>query len=458
MDTQHEQYSIRHVAQFSTSVDLTTTAYYQKFHRNWYKLDKVNQSSGTAAGISALLSDPSAFPEAFATLTGTSSPIDNALAVKANNRDYRSQGIQSNLNWRYKTGAIQHTLDLGIRLHSDEADRFQWTDDYKMLDGIMMLINHGKPGTESNRVETGKAIASFAQLKIQWGKWTFIPGLRHENISMEQRDYGKVDTERLGTELKISKNKVDVFIPGAGLDFKMNSDLNFFAGVHKGFSPPGVKEGSEPESSINYELGSRYQKGVLSGSVVLFFNDYENLLGADLAAAGGNGSADLYNGGKVETKGVEFQMTWDVLAAKNQDWSLPVSVVYTYTDAAFQSDFKSEFEGWGDVESGDQLPYLAPHQLAVMLGLNHDKFGFNLSGRYQDAMRTVASQGEIQAKESTDAYFILDVNLSYRLHPKVTVFGTVANLTDEVAVISRSPAGLRPNLPRTFMAGLKVNF
>ncbi len=458
MATQYEQYSVRHLVQFSPSIDLTTIAYSQKFHRNWYKLDKVSQSNGPAAGIASLMGDPSAFPEAFATLTGTASPIDNALAVKANNRDYRSQGVQSALSWRYQTGAIRHTLDLGIRYHFDEADRFQWTDDYKMMNGVMMLTRHGEPGTESNRVETGKAIASFAQLKMQWGKLTFIPGLRHENIRMEQKDYGKADTERLGTEVKILQNKVDVFIPGAGLDFKVNSNLNLFAGVHKGFSPPGVKEGSKPESSINYELGSRYQKGVLSGSVVLFFNDYENLLGADLAAAGGTGSADLFNGGKVETKGVEFQMTWDFLAAKNQDWSLPISVVYTYTDATFQSNFISEFEGWGEVEAGDKLAYLAPNQLALVLGLNYDKIGLNLSGRYQDAMRTVASQGEIPIGESTDAYFILDANMSYRLRPKVTMFSSVSNLTDEVAVISRNPAGLRPNLPRTFAAGLKVNF
>ncbi len=458
MDTHHEQYSVRHLVQFSPSVDLTTTAYYQQFHRNWYKLDKVTQSDGTAASIAALLTAPAAFPEAYATLTGTSSPNDNALLVKANNRDYHSQGVQSALSWRFQTAAIRNTLDVGIRFHSDEVDRFQWADDYKMLNGVMMLTKHGKPGTESNRLESGKAIASFAQLKMQWGKWTFIPGLRHENISMEQRDYGKADTERLGTELKISANKVDVLIPGVGLDVKINPNMNLFAGIHKGFSPPGVKEGSKPESSINYELGSRYQKGVLSSSIVLFFNDYENLLGADLAAAGGSGSADLFNGGQVETKGVEFQVTYDVLTSKNQDWSLPISVVYTYTDATFQSGFKSEFEAWGTVEFGDKLPYLAPHQLALVLGLNHDNFSFNLSGRYQDAMRTVAGQGTIPKAESTDAYFILDATASYRIHPKVAAFGSISNLTDEVAAISRNPAGLRPNLPRTFMAGLRVNF
>ncbi|MBI5914588.1 MAG: TonB-dependent receptor [Bacteroidetes bacterium] len=458
MDTQHEQYSVRHLVQFSPFIDLATTVYHQKFHRNWYKLDKVSESSGQVPGIAALLADPTAFPEAFATLTGSTSPIDKALSVKANNRDYRSQGVQTLLSWRFQTAAVRYTLDLGLRYHADEADRFQWTDDYKMEDGIMELTNSGKPGTESNRVESGKAIASFVQFKLQWGKWTFIPGLRHENIRMEQKDYGKNDTGRLGTDLKVAANEVDVFIPGAGLNLKVNPGLDLFAGVHKGFSPPGVKEGSKPEASINYELGGRYQRGAVSGTAVLFFNDYKNLLGADLAAAGGSGSADLFNGGKVETKGLEFQMTWNVLESKHEDWSLPVSVVYTYTHSAFQSSFSSEFEGWGKVESGDELPYLAPHQLAVVLNLSHEKFGFNLSGRYQDVMRTVAGQGEIPQNERTNAYFILDANASYLLHPKMTLFGSIANLTDEAAVISRHPAGLRPNLPRTLMAGLKVNF
>ena len=37
----------------------------------------------------------------------------------------------------------------------------------------------------------------------------------------------------------------------------------------------------------------------ISGQAVLFFNDYSNLLGSDLAAAGGAGSGDLFNGGEI---------------------------------------------------------------------------------------------------------------------------------------------------------------
>lgn len=458
MDTKQEQYSVRHLVQFTKNLDLTTTVYRQDFHRNWYKLDKVKESGGAAPDIFSLLNDPAAFPEAYATLTGTTSPIENALAVKANNRTYRSEGAQTVLNWRFQTGMLHHTLDLGLRYHTDEADRFQWTDEYAMTDGTMMLTKAGKPGTESNRIESGKALASHAQLKIQWKNWTLVPGLRHELITMKREEYGKTDPERLGTDLIITENKVDVFIPGIGLDFKASPWLNVFTGVHKGFSPPGVKEGSKPEASINYELGSRLRKGRLSGTAVLFFNDYENLLGADLAAGGGTGSNDLFNGGKAVSKGLEFQTTWDAIRSSEKGWSLPLSVVYTYTDASFQSSFSSEFEGWGEVANDDELPYLAQHQLTLMASLSNEKFGFNLSGRYQGDMRTVAGQGEIPLTEKVPGFFIVDASTSYQLHPRASVFANASNLLDEVAVVSRHPAGLRPAMPRAFMAGLRVNF
>ncbi|MBK8562273.1 MAG: TonB-dependent receptor [Saprospiraceae bacterium] len=458
MDWEHQQYSVRHIVQFSKNLDLTTTAYRQDFERTWYRLDKVKESTGQSPAIGALLNDPAAYPEAFATINGASSPEGGLLYVKSNNRSYRSEGVQSVLNWRFHTKSIRHNLDLGLRLHTDEMDRFQWTDEYTMSSGTMLMSNLGQPGTESNRIEGAEALAAHAQLKTQWGNWTLIPGLRHERIQLKREEYGKADPERLGTELVVTETEVDIFIPGIGVDYKFSKDLNVFAGVHKGFSPPGIKEGSQPEESINYELGSRYRNGRLSGTAVLFYNDYKNLLGSDLAAGGGTGSTDQFNGGAAVSQGLEFQLTWDAIGASAKGWSLPLSVVYTFTDASFHSNFKSEFEGWGDVADGDGLPYLAPHQLAIMGSLTHKKFDFNLSGKYQSDLRTVAGQGEIATAEKVPGYFILDASASYQLHPKAAVFGSITNLLDNEAVVSRHPAGLRPAMPRALMVGLRVNF
>jgi len=460
MSTEHTQLQVRHVLSLSKSFDITTTVYRSDFSRNWYKLDKVlPDSNSSKIKIGKLLDSPSEYASAYAVLTGSTSRIDDALHVKANNRDYYSQGVQSVLSYKFKTGKIVHDAELGVRFHQDQIDRFQWVDKYKMNNGIMMLTAKGTPGTESNRVEDANAFASYLQYKVKIGKLTAIPGLRYENILFTRKDYGKNDIERTGVDLSERSNQVNAFIPGIGVDYKWNKHLSSFAGVHKGFSPPGSKEGTLSEESINYELGTRYDKKSLKGQAVVFLNDYKNLLGTDLAAAGGGGTTDQFNGGEVQTKGLEFQVTYNLLALTSSfAFVAPFSVVYTYTDATFQNDFESDFDPWGDVSVGDQLPYVANNQLTFLMGLEHRSFGVNLSGKYMDEMRTIAGQGDMLPQEKTDAQFIMDFSANYQISKYAGIFLNITNLTNDVNVIARRPAGLRPGMPRAFNIGIKTNF
>ncbi len=459
IQTSQSQFSLTHKAKFSKLFNITTVAYSTDFSRNWYKLDRVKDAAGDKTKIAKLLDNPSAYQEAFNILTGTSSVNDDALFVKANNRTYYSKGIQTVLKFNFETSKISHNIDLGFRVHQDQIDRFQWFDEYAMDNGMMELTKSGIHGTESNRVETANAIATYLQYKLRIGKFTATTGIRYENISSAREDYGKEDPNRTGSDLTERSNTVDVFIPGIGLDYKFNKYLSTFMGIHRGFAPPGSKEELEPEKSINYELGTRYAKNGLSGQAVLFLNDYSNLLGTDLEAAGGGGTNEQFNGGAVKTSGLEFNLTYDLLFAKTQSaFSLPLTIVYTYTDARFQNDFDSDFGAWGEVSSGDQFPYLANNQFTIMIGLEHHKFSLNLSGRYTDEMRTSPGQGEIPFNEKTDSYFVLDASASYTLHKNISLFANATNLSNQVYVVARRPAGLRPGLPSAFNVGLKASF
>jgi Fe(3+) dicitrate transport protein len=459
MNTEQTQFSLSHVAKFSKFFNIKATVYRSDFKRNWYKLDKVKDSTGTKTSIGNILEDPNSYNDAYAILKGATSTRDDALFVKANNRSYYAQGVQTILGFNFTTNKITHDIDLGFRVHQDQIDRFQWNDEYAMDNDVMELTNAGVQGTESNRIESAGAIATYLQYKLDIGKLTVTPGIRYENITLKRQDYGKNDPDRIGNNLSERSNTVDVFIPGIGLDYRFNKYLSTFTGVHKGFSPPGSKEGTKPEESINYELGIRYAKNALSGQVVIFFNDYSNLLGTDLASAGGGGTTDLFNGGEVQTKGLEFQLTYDMLSTqKKSTFSLPLTIAYTYTDAKFQNNFDSDFEGWGEVAAGDQFPYMANNQFSFILGLEHRKFSINLSGRYMDEMRTAPGQGDIPSNEKTDSYFVIDASASYNLHKNMAFFANATNLTDQVYVVARRPAGLRPGMSRAFNVGIKANF
>ncbi|HLF35277.1 MAG TPA: TonB-dependent receptor [Cyclobacteriaceae bacterium] len=460
MKTSHSLFTLTHQARFSDVIEVATTAYRTDFSRNWYKLDKVRDSSGVTNGIADLLEDTSIHnDQAYAILTGSSSIGDHTLFAKANNRTYYGQGIQSVLSLDFNTQNISHYINLGIRLHHDQADRFQWQDEYSMNEGIMMLTNSGIPGTESNRIEYADAMAAYLQYKLKLGNFTATPGIRYENITIGRKDFGKSDPGRTGIDLTGGSNQVDVIIPGIGLDYQFNKYVSTFAGVHKGFSPPGSRDETVPEESVNYEAGVRYTKNSMSGQAILFFNDYSNLLGTDLAASGGGGTGDLFNAGEVQSKGLELQVSYDLLTSRELSaFSLPVSFVYTYTDAVFQTSFISSFEDWGTVTAGDHFPYLANHQFTFLFGMEHRKFSLNLSGRFMDEMRTSPGQGEFHAGMKTDSYFVTDASASYLLHKNIALFANIINLTNEVYVAARRPSGLRPGMPRAVNSGLKVSF
>ncbi len=457
MTTSHQQYSLRHQLQLPGHWDVVTTAYLHHFKRNWYKLDKVVDDQGMVIGISSLLEEPIKFERGFHLLHGENIGADARLLVKANNRSYKSMGIQSQISHQFGGGNWKHHLDLGWRFHYDEMDRFQWVDTYSMKNESMMLRSAGIPGSESNRIQGAHAFASFIQYKVRHGHFTIIPGLRYEHISLNRQDFGKEDVDRTGADLIVVRNRVDVVIPGIGVDFKVMESLSLLAGVHRGFSPPGTNEGSLPEKSINLELGARIKGHRVQGQWILFQNHYDNLLGSDLAASGGTGTTDLFNGGKALARGFETQWTWQVL--KNlPSMSLPLTLVYTLTDATFSSNFASDFEGWGTVSKDDQLPYLARHQATLSGEIVLDKWSWLISARCQSAMLTAAGRINEEPSREIDPYLLVDSHFHFKLHQKVTVYLSGKNLLNNTYLVARRPAGLRPGLPRTIMLGIKARF
>ncbi len=460
MKTEHRQYQLRHFIKLSDNFDVTTTIYRTDFKRNWYKLDRVRAAEDDGGvKIGNLVADPATYAAEYSIITGGSSVNDNALEVKANNRKYYARGLQSIIGFQFGTNSSVHEVEVGFRYHEDEIDRFQWVDQYRMDNGVMKLTGAGIPGTESNRIGRAKVWAAFVQYKFMLSKFTIIPGVRYEDMTLSLDDYGKSDPQRTGGNLKSRVNKVSIFIPGIGLDYQFTPTFNTFLGVHKGFSPPGSKEGTKPEESINYELGARYRNSTLAAQGVIFFNDYSNLLGSDLEASGGEGTEYLFNGGEVDVKGIELSVGYDLgEAAQVPGLAIPLRVSYTYTEAEFKNRFKSDFGPWGTVEPGFELPYLPRHQVATSIGLEWMKYAANLSAKYVGKTRTEAGTGDFIPSLSTDARLVLDLSLDYALTPKNKVFVSVRNLTDEIYIAARRPAGIRPGLPRTLLFGVKSEF
>lgn len=453
MDADQTQLSVRHFIQLSPNLDVTTTVYRNIFNRNWYKLDSVN---GT--GIASLLENPESNIDAFNILKGANSDID-MLSVKANNRSYYANGIQSIIASSFDLVNSTSELEFGIRYHEDGMDRFQWVDGFKMEEGTMILTSNGIPGTDSNRIESAEALAIFLQNTITYKHWTLTPGLRFESISLMREDFGKIDTERTGVNVTNNKNKLTVLVPGMGINYMINPNTNIFGGIHKGFAPPspGSSSNTDVENSINYELGTRFNKNTFFIELIGFFNDYSNLLGSDLSAGGGNGTTTLFNAGEVHVFGIEFSTKGNLLESNSQ-LTVPFALNYTFTSATFQNAFNSNFEPWEVVSKGDEMPYLPHHQVNFSTGVTYKKFDVNTNFYGTSSMRTSAGSGSIPTNEGTDSYLLLDLSITYQLNETTHFYTNMRNLTNRTYIVSRRPAGVRPGLPRMFVGGIRINF
>ncbi|MAX29364.1 MAG: TonB-dependent receptor [Candidatus Marinimicrobia bacterium] len=460
MKADHMQFSLTNSIQLNKNSNLALVIYRNNFKRNWYKLSKVN-----GASISSLLSEGNSH-KSYSYLSAKDTE-DDTYEIKANNRKYYSQGIQivSNLKPNFLPN---HNLMIGLRIHEDQMDRFQKIDKYGMQNSILNLTTNGLwgVGSKNNRLDDAISSAFFIEDQFSFRKFIITAGIRYESIELTRNDWkGDIslqnlswnDPERVLDPTKKIKS-IKVLVPGAGFVYQLNPNVQILAGIHKGYSPPGPgKDDSEdikPEESINLETGFIIKDGLNKVRTVLFNNSYSNLLGDDTQFAG-EGSYDQFNAGKVNINGLEFAIS---RIFKRGNILVPVEFNYTFTSSEFLSTFESSFEAWGSVNKGDELPYLPKHQMFAEIGIIARDMRFYMKLNNVSQMRTKAGTGVIDDKYATQELTQIDISGEYNLTSQLNLFFSIKNLTNSKAIVSRRPAGLRPTMPKTFSAGIKLNF
>jgi Fe(3+) dicitrate transport protein len=449
MDADHSQLMLSYAAKLSESMTMAVVAYSNDFARNWYKLNKVN-----GAKLSTIAKPTDAAFDAFYALMDAQDSADDAYRIKANNREYYSSGVQAVLN----VSRGGHDLQIGMRVHSDEMDRFQWEDRYKMASGKLVMTTEAIKGSDSNRIDSAEATSLFIEDKFKTGLVTVTAGMRYEDITVMRDDWGKTDPDR--SELPSQReHNMSVLVPGVSLEYELSPTQTLSLGMHKGFAPPGPgasgvsTEEVDPETSLNTELGYSSFTGLDGVKVTYFKNSYDNLLGADTAAAG-SGTDVLYNGGAIDVSGFEFYLRRVLL--DNGSMQLPLELSWTSTSTEFKESFESDF--FGDIVKGDEMAYVPENMFAINLGLNVDKISTNLSLKRTSEMRTEAGSGSLTDEKSTEATTIVDLGLRYSMQPNLTLSFGLNNLLDDDAIVARRPYGARPTMPRNFSLGVDYTF
>lgn len=461
MKSEQEQTSLRWSISPADDIDVVTTLYQTDFKRNWYKLNKVNGDS-----LSRVLETPGLSQDC---MKGTAA-CD--LKIKANNRKYKTEGIETVGYFRFGSDSVQHEVMAGLRLHQDEVTRFQWEDTYaQAANGTITGMTPGTPGDAGDRFQKTEALALFVQDTIETGAWTITPGARYEMLDQTSEDPRGTLQSAGGTKGRDGENSFNVDAYGVGAAYQFNEQWTGFGGLHSGYSTPsprGTRGGLDPETSTAFEAGARYTNvpQAFAAETTFFYTAFEDLIVTD--NVGGTGTGDDENFGEVDTFGIELALQYDAGIANNWGVSNPSFLSATYTNAEQKNDSTST-----DAESifsygkaGNKVPYIPELTLSLGTGVETKKWGAFISGNYVSETYTSANNVDNQVNGAgdpdarygkTDSYFTADVSAFYRINETVKLFGGVQNLFDEEYVVSRQPHGARGGLPQFVYTGIEMD-
>lgn len=458
LDSEQYRTYLKWTAEPSDALRLESALYYTYTARNWYKLDKVAHG-GSTRNLHNILAPGDPYPSHLGVLRGT---LAGGTEVKANNRTYSAYGWQNQANFRFGTGAFEHDLAAGLRVHYDYQERDHWMDRYT-ADGLghFSYASSTRAG-QDNRTEEIFATALYLEDEITTGRLTLRPGIRYEWLELDDRNTN--NTTGITTNRGSDEN---LFTAGLGGNYELDDSNAVYGGVYRGISSPGVAnylDGVEPEESVGYELGIRHRQDALSAEFTGFYTDFQQLVSTDT----GLGGDPTFNAGEAVVWGFETILQYDAGRAANLSCGIPLYLSATWTSAEF-SGTTAALAGGGDGiysggRDGNEIPYVPEWKLAAGVGYVADKWGASFDANYLSSTWGTGYNGDPRPGTQTardgkiDSLLIFNLSAYYQINEHFKVLAGVQNLFDERGIVSRVPEGPRANAPRSLYLGCEARF
>ncbi len=444
--------SMSHKYSFSNSATLTTTAYGYTTDRIWRRQDFSRTSINNPTHI-----------------WGDTSVIGGAIFMKnttgIRDRRFVVAGIEPRLFMPYKLGRFKSELDAGARYHYETANE-------KRINGTQPYYESG--ALISEEIRTGNALSGFAQNKLFIrDNFIFTAGLRLESFFFD-RTILRVSSRDTNISAKSSQFQI---IPGIGISYILDTKYNLFAGIHRGYAPPRIKDAIsitgdvtqlDAELSWNYELGMRanLKKGV-NFEMTGYLLDFSNQVIPVSVSSGGSGSG-LTNGGSTMHIGIETGFSFDIGMLLRSKYNVILSSNTTLGKSTYNSDrYIRQINGQDTVITnvkGNKLPYAPQFNLNVSMEISAPfGLGFITTGNYSgsqftDELNTInPSNDGILGKISSR--FIVDFTARYKFkNLNSSIYLSVKNIFDERYIASRRPQGIKVGLPRIITGGVDFSF
>jgi Fe(3+) dicitrate transport protein len=450
--------SATHKLYVNPRLNIQTTAFGYTISRNFQRQDfTFNALASNKSG--QIWGDPS---------------VDNGAIYMLNssgnrNRNFGVAGIEPQLKWAYTLFNTQNELQSGVRYLYEQAEE-------QFIIGQKADASAGD--MRDSEVRRGHAVSFYAQNKINLTqKLSLNMGVRYENFNYERqilRGRFTINNQVLVRDTNlVANNRVQSIIPGAGVNYAWSEKLQFFAGLHKGFAPPRIKDAINTSGysynidaalSMNYEIGTRLKVGeFLDLECTAYAMDFKNQLIPVSVSSGNTNAAGIINGGKTMHKGIEAGFKLDfspLLGTKN---SIKLESNATFQNAFYNANRFVLSNGSTINVRGYQVPYSPRVMINSAISYSPEKgIGFKLatnyiSSQFSDELNSVLPSANGRSGK-IGSRVITDFNLFYELPKrKVSAYIAAKNIGNVRYISTRRPEGIRVGLPRLITAGLEIS-
>ncbi len=391
---------------------------------------------------------------------------------KAQDREYGIFVNQTDVNWSFKTGFIEHEAVTGLEYSRERQDSYSkaFTPDPTYGIPVTDLYNPDpnrplgnfsvyRTGAKSETEGTTVALYAFDTLKFG-EQWQLSGGIRHETLNANTYNLSVNTTTNVVT-VSSFRSEDSMTSYHAGLAYKPVEEGTVYIARSNSYTPSaagawslgvtGSTQKLEPQESINNEAGVKWDviSKRLSVTSALFQTKKDNILAWDTT-----GSV-AYNSGSQEVRGIEIGAAGSI----TDDWAITAG--YAWMDSS-----ATTINNTGVVTANDQQLQFLPKTsftlwstykilplLTAGAGVQHaDGIFHNNNGA------AGLSTPNRKAINDLTSYWLVNAMASYELNKMVTLQLNVNNLTDEKYIDRATGGHVIPGAGRAILASVDVSF
>ncbi|MDO4684031.1 MAG: TonB-dependent Fe(3+) dicitrate receptor FecA [Lautropia sp.] len=340
--------------------------------------------------------------DAFFTTTLRSGFLDQGSFVSLSPREYWVRGVEGRVAEGFRVGRSRHEVGIGYRYVNESSHELR----YREPKAAGRLPTVSSRNDRDTRGQT-EAHAIYLDDRIDWGLWTITPGIRYERIDQQQLNL------LTGTPYQ---GKYSTALPALNVLYRLDEGWNLYANTEGSFGsvqysqmPNRVKVNEiKPEKARTWELGTRYEAGVLKAELGVFLINFNNQYDSSQT------TDSVIARGQTRHQGLETAFAYrldEVLPALK---GTEVYANYAYVDAFIREEGPNK---------GNQVPFSSRHKGLLGVAYSQDAWQVGLEGQFQssqyaDNANTVAESAD-GSTGRIPGYGVWNLRGSYQFGPSL---------------------------------------